>query len=233
MRRGVRLVCEECDYQGALFEPRQDTPQAAHSDASAPLPATDNTDDWHGYSHLCPQCVEPTQPASADSGAGADTSPVCPRCASPLLDFESAVAELAAASRSRMILELRAERAGYACVETLLGVARTLHAEVVEGTTSGAEAASKLNRELDHQLSTRGEFRWAPLADTTALAGLPAVLAGAPSMQRRIQLMDDRLCQAERHVASLERCVEDEAELPGVPCPRCHTAHLLHWPIWA
>ena len=37
---------------------------------------------------------------------------------------------------------------------------------------------------------------------------------------------------AERYIQQLEGSTEEEANLPGVPCPRCGVAHLVHWPFW-
>jgi hypothetical protein len=70
------------------------------------------------------------------------------------------------------------------------------------------------------------------LAATTPLAQLGEALAAAPDLAACETLLRYRLEQTRRHLGALQRCVEDEAALPGVPCPACGTGHLLHWPVW-
>lgn len=246
MGRGVRMACERCDYQAVLYE---ETPQA---DLAAPESAAVPTAGMLAASgsFLCPQCVEPvrmpsTTTSSSGSGPTADSrapsdeaeppsAPGCPRCGAPLLDFESAAVELAAASRSRTTLDLRAERDGRDQLILLLHRAAILDESVSAGTLSTADARSSLLDAAAEQTTAAAHVShpWAPLNDTTALAGLPAALATAPDLTVCLELMRDRLVQTDRHISSLEQCVDDEAELPGVPCPRCGTSHLLHWPIW-
>lgn len=235
MGRGVRLACETCDYQAALYE------HPAPSDPAAPAQGVLAA----SGSYLCPECVEPVRlpapaasspdstPASADRASS--PAPVCPRCATPLLDFETAAVELAAASRSRTALDLRSERDGRDQIVSLLARAITLDDAVSAGTLSATDARSSLLAAAAEQTAAAASAShpWAPLDDTTALAGLPAALAAASDRNGCIELMRDRLLQTDRHIASLEQCLEDEAELPGVPCPRCGTSHLLHWPIWS
>ena len=244
MVRGVRLVSEQCDYQADLYErvplgsePAEDAPgpgdPVSPHDGSVARSAAGV---WGSY--LCPECLEPVRlvrPPEPESGGEPAPEPRCPRCGAALLDFAAAARELAAASRSRTSLDLRAETAGVEQVETLLARATALGAEVAEGSLSMAEALAALRQTLAYQVeqSARVASPWAPLDETTALAGLAAALASAPDLAGCIKLMRDRLLQAERHIDSLEQCVTDEADLPGVPCPRCGTGHLLHWPIWS
>ncbi len=244
MVRGVRLVCEQCDYQADLYErvplggePAEDAPGPSDPVSPHDRPvARGAAGAWDSY--LCPECIEPVRlirPLEPESRGAPAPEPRCPRCGVPLLDFAAAARELAAASRSRTSLDLRAETAGVEQVETLLARATALGAEVAEGSLSMADALATLRQTLTHHIeqAARAASPWAPLDETTALAGLAAALASAPDLAGCIKLMRDRLLQAERHIDSLEQCVADEADLPGVPCPRCGTGHLLHWPIWS
>jgi hypothetical protein len=242
--RGIRLVCEQCDYQADLYEriplgsePAEDT--AGSGDPGSPHNGlVVRSAVGVSCSYLCPECREPVrliQPLKPASGGEPAPVPRCPRCDAPLLDFATAAGELAAVSRSRTTLDLRAETAGVEQVEILLARASTLGAEVAEGSLSMANALAALRQALTHQVEQAAQTAspWAPLDETTALAGLAAALAGAPDLAGCVKLMRNRLLQAERHLDSLEQCIADEADLPGVPCPRCGIGHLLHWPIWS
>lgn len=244
MARGVRLVCERCDYQADLYERvplggelAEDAPGSSGPVSPHDGPVVRGAAGAWG-SYLCPECLEPVRlmpPPEPESSGAPAPEPRCSRCGAPLLDFATAARELAAASRSRTSLDLRAETAGVEQVETLLARASALGAEVAEGSLSMGEALAALRQTLTQHVeqAARAASPWAPLDETMALAGLAAALASAPDLAGCVKLMRDRLLQAERHIDSLERCVADEADLPGVPCPRCGTGHLLHWPTWS
>ena len=227
MGRGVRLACAECDYRADLFE-RQSRPagQIAQDEGGDAATA------WSSY--LCPQCVEAVQlPWRGEDERAEEHTPSCPRCGAALLDFPTAARELADACHSRMMLDLRAEMAGRDHMETLLSRAEALADEVSLGTRSSAEVLADLRTSTASELSTAAARMSAlPVEDTTALAGLWAALVPAGDLDACVQLMRARLLQAERHILTLEECVREEEDLPGVPCPRCGTGQLLHWPIW-
>jgi hypothetical protein len=228
MERGVRLACERCDYQADLYAGAR--PEAGDLAATADTPAAPTPPGaWSAF--LCPECLEPI---AVSPPVAAAPAPTCPRCESPLLDFATAARELAAASHSRTTLDLRAERTGRDQAEALAEQACALDIAVAEGRLSMAEALATLRAALAERVAQAAGAvsPWAPLEETTALAGLPAALAAAPTLTACVQLLRARLLQAERHIESLEQCIADEAELPGVPCPRCGTGQLLHWPFW-
>jgi hypothetical protein len=171
----------------------------------------------------------------APSEPGAPDAPRCDRCGAALLDFAAATRELAEACRTRVGLDLRAEDAGRAVADALLTRAGALRDEVAAGACFTADALATLGAELAAALvraASDPRDALAPLAATTALAQLGEALSAAPDLAACDVLLRQRLEQARRHIASLELCVEDEATLPGVPCPACQTGHLLHWPIW-
>lgn len=229
------MACERCDYHADFYEQVSVVRDATGdpSRASGRSPVAEEAAVWRSF--LCPQCLEPMiLPDTEPPKPGAAPAHACLRCGATLLDFETAARELAEASRTRVALDLRAEIAGRDQVEALLARASSLGANVRDGVIAQAAAVEALHDTLMEQINRASgpEDRWAPLAETTALAGLSAALAAAPDLAACTRLIEDRLLQAERHISSLEECVVEEAELPGVPCPRCGTAHLLHWPIW-
>jgi hypothetical protein len=208
MGRGVRLACETCGYWADLFD------QAITGDAE---PSEKN--DGRLTSHLCPQCVEPVElPVGAEA--------ICARCGAGLLDFATAAEELAAAARTRAAFDLRSEVAGREQVERLFAYL---------GAWRGQEPASAvLVDALRGQAAEGAEAAsvWLPLANTTALAGLDGALTTATTADACASLLQARLAEADRAIGTLEHLMDEEADLPGVPCPRCGTGHLLHWPIW-
>jgi hypothetical protein len=178
-------------------------------------------------SYLCPQCVEP-----CDLPLG--TSAVCSRCSAPLLDFATAAEELAVAARTRVALDLRSEVAGRERLVRLLALLGTLRAQEQGGALTGRDVISTLVAAL-HQHVSAGAVpasTWLPLGDTAALGGLESALAGVASSAMCASLLSARLEEADRAIGTLEHQIDEEASLPGVPCPRCGTGQLLHWPIW-
>ena len=176
--------------------------------------------------------IAPREPDARDAP---DWAPRCARCDAPLLGYAAATRELAEACRTRVGLDLRAEAAGRATAEALLARGNALRDDVAAGTRYTTDALATLGAELADVLAhAAGDPRdaLAPLAATTALAQLGEALAAAPDLATCDTLLSHRLEQARRHIATLEQCVEDEAALPGVPCPACQTGHLLHWPVW-
>jgi hypothetical protein len=175
-------------------------------------------------------------PRERDTAEAPDlAAPRCTRCDAPLLDYTTATRELAEACRTRVALDLRAEAAGRATAEALLARVGALREEVAAGERSTTDALATLSADLAAALTravSDPRDALAPLAATTALAQLGEALAAAPDLAACETLLRYRLEQTRRHLAALQRCVEDEAALPGVPCPACGTGHLLHWPVW-
>jgi hypothetical protein len=220
MGRGLRLACEACDYWADLFEPG-----SVHESATVATGEQSHHDSASWSSYLCPQCVEPVELPGAALAE-------CPRCASPLLDFATAAEELAAVARTRAVFDLRSEIAGREHVVQLLSYVGTLRGQEV--ALPGGEAIAALVDVLHRHVSegAAAASAWLPLANTAALAGLDTALAAAPSTAACAMLLQARLAEADRAISTLEHLIDEEADLPGVPCPRCGTGHLLHWPIW-
>ncbi|HEY7984788.1 MAG TPA: hypothetical protein VID73_11505 [Ktedonobacterales bacterium] len=180
---------------------------------------------------------ERVAPRAADTPAETPPPPAphCATCGATLLSYAAATRELAAASRTRVGLDLRAETAGRSAAAALLARVSDLRAAVAAGERHTTDALAALHTELAIWLARAAadpRDARAPLAATTALAQLDEALAAAPDLATCDTLLAQRIEQARRHIAALEQCVEDEAALPGVPCPACQTGHLLHWPIW-
>jgi hypothetical protein len=179
--------------------------------------------------------IAPRERDTSEASHQAAPAPRCARCDTPLLNFAAATRELAEACRTRAGLDLRAEAAGRAMAEALLARVDTLREEVAAGERSTTDALAALGADLAAALARAASDprdALAPLAATTALAQLGEALAAAPDLAACGPLLQQRLEQTRRHLGALERCVEDEAALPGVPCPSCGTGHLLHWPVW-
>lgn len=232
MGRGVRMACEACDFWADLFEQTPAHARATLTTAGltgAPARAEDAASHeaaaWSSY--LCPRCVEPV-----DLPAGAPA--VCPRCASPLLDFAAAAEELAAAARTRVAFDLRSEVAGREQAVRLLSELGTLRTQEQSSALSGPDVIATLIDTLHRRITEDAGTAsiWLPLGSTAALAGLDTALAAAPSTAVCATLLSARLEEADRAIGTLEHQMDEEASLPGVPCPRCGTGHLLHWPIW-
>jgi hypothetical protein len=138
---------------------------------------------------------------------------------------------LAAVARTRAAFDLRSEVAGREHVVRLLSSLGTLRGP---GMLPEREAIAALVDVLHRHVSegAAAASAWLPLANTAALAGLDTALAAAPSTAACASLLQARLAEADRVVGTLEHLIDEEADLPGVPCPRCGTGHLLHWPIW-
>lgn len=213
------MACEACGYWADLFEQRP-----AHERATAGVASAEQEHEaWSSY--LCPQCVEPVE---LQHGASA----VCPRCAATLLDFDAAAEELAAAARTRAAFDLRSELAGREHLVRLLSYVGTLRSQ--ESALSGPEAGAALVDLLHVQVTEEAgaASAWLPLTQTAALAGLDDALTHAPTTAVCTAVLRARLEEADRAIGTLEHLMDEEADLPGVPCPRCGTGHLLHWPIW-
>ena len=223
MDRGVRLACEACGYWADVFE------QTRPVEAVSPIGVTGSPEhagaSWTSY--LCPQCVVPLELPQAAAA-------VCPQCASPLLDYAAAAEALAMAARTRAAFDLQSERVGREQVVHLIAYAGSLKHLGGAGRLPEPEARAALLDLLRRQMSDGAAAAsvWLPLANTSALDGLERALAAAPTVAECATLLQARLEEADRAIGALEHLMDEEADLPGVPCPQCATGHLLHWPIW-
>jgi hypothetical protein len=146
----------------------------------------------------------------------------CPRCGASALTFEQARRELAEASHSRAWLDLQREEEAARSLEAALGDIPQLHASLGAGDMTTLEVLEALALRL-----TSAE------ADaTSALDGIGPLLENAFDLDGAAQILRMRLRESQGHVTGLQLRTEDEAYLPGVPCPTCQTGHLVHWPLW-
>ncbi|HLZ22064.1 MAG TPA: hypothetical protein VKQ30_08075 [Ktedonobacterales bacterium] len=220
MGRGIGLGCEQCDFSALLYE-RQ--PFALDTTGQPYVLASEAAGAHAGYwtDGLCGTCrlpVRVTENLVIADGAAM----ICPRCGATALTFEQALRELAEASHSRVWLDLHREQEAAGRLEMALSDVPHLRESVATGEATTMETLDALAVDL----ASRG-------ANTTsALDGIGALLENALDLDAAVQLLQARLRECEGHIAGLRICAEDEAQLPGVPCPQCQTGHLIHWPVW-
>ena len=232
MGRGIRLACEQCDFSAEVVE-RAPFVVDASGDARA-LPAESGAaPDGYWSDWLCGECRLPvrlsTTEREAPAGASADPAPRCPTCGTGLLAFDEAARELAEASHSRVWRDLAIEREGAARVRIALGAVAGLDEQrsLGEYTTQGA-----LDALAAKAVPRDDALRAAELASSVALGGLDTLIENAADLVSAQRLLAEREEMSRRHIGILEGWCANEAELPGVPCPRCGTGQLVHWPVW-
>lgn len=247
MGRGLRLACEACDFDATL---RERVALDAASEPGAIEMAGEMTgivageaSVWSVWSDwLCGVCRLPVRVAADEAlerlalEAAADDArlPRCPRCGAPLLSFEIAQRELAAASRSRLWLDLAAERLALGMLQDALEATTRLRAALARGDCTTGEALADLARHVTAEAAAGNDngTRATLLAHTAALADLDAEIAEAADLGVAARLLRTREQVAERYIQQLEGSTEEEVNLPGVPCPHCGVGHLVHWPFW-
>lgn len=228
MGRGLELACEQCDYSARLVEripfARDDDGKAHVVDATHPTPVG-YWSDW-----LCGQCLLPVrlEDATADGPV-----PTCPHCGAELLSFETALRELAEASHSRALLDLRHEQEAHQRLSTMLAEAPRLRTDIDVGTYTTQEALEQLAKQVlvAEPLEENGG---SPPEPTRAfsLDNLSNLMENAFDLDDATRILRDRLRNSDLYMADLKLFVDDESSLPGVPCPRCGTGQLVHWPFW-
>jgi hypothetical protein len=147
------------------------------------------------------------------------------------MSFESALRELAEACHSRAWVDLAVEREARKRLQGAIEHAKALAADIERGMTTTSEALDELARQVRPEAETRFPAR-TPLADTHTLEGLGTEVENAANVEQAAQTLEARRWSSQKYYWELESCVEEEAGLPGVPCPQCGTGHLVHWPIW-
>jgi hypothetical protein len=228
MGRGLELACEQCDFSERLLER---IPFARDDDGNAyPLDATHSTPAGYWSDWLCGQCV---LPARLEDTAADGPTPVCPQCGTELLSFDTALRELAEASHSRAVLDLRIEQEAHQRLSTMLAEAPRLRTELDSGVYTTQEALE--------QLASRVTAA-APDAESVALTSEPSrsfsldnlgsLMENAFDLDDATRILRDRLRHSDLYMTDLKLFVENESSLPGVPCPRCGTGQLVHWPFW-
>lgn len=222
MGRGVGLGCERCDFSATLYECQPFALDASGQPYALPsegvgAPAGYWTDGLCGTCRMPVRVIRASPDALPVAGEGAR----CSQCGEPALTFEQAARELAEACHSRAWLDLRHEEVAVRCLETALGTVSRLRAAVTIGETTTLDALDELARELVP-----------PANPTVALEDIGPLLENALDLDAAAQILRLRLQEGQGHIASLQMCADDEAQLPGVPCPQCQTGHLIHWPVW-
>ena len=156
-------------------------------------------------------------------------------CGEPLLPFAVALSELAEASRSRVWLDLAAERVALDRLEHAARRLVDLADERAAGELTTQAALDALVGELHAAAPGIGSPAGRPapdMATTAALSGLDHAVENAADLDHAARLVVDRIGASRKHLGILEKWCAEEAELPGVPCPKCQTGQLLHWPTW-
>lgn len=233
MGRGLRLACESCDFSAELAER---APYIVTGDGE-PQPAPEELQaqpDGYWSDWLCGDCrlpqrevvPEDAQPDPNPNGKPEGAAPRCAHCGGELMPFATALRELAEASHSRVWLDLAAEREARAVVERADAALPGLQAAWERGDATTQMTLDELAALLSPAPGAHD------LGATTALAGLAQLVENAPDVYRVGDLLANRLVLSERHIRTLENWCNEEALLPGVPCPKCGTGQLVHWPVW-
>lgn len=233
MARGIGLACERCDFAGALYER---VPFATDGSGEPRAIAADDPQPAAGYwtDGLCGACRLPVR--AIHWGDADDEPPArCPRCGAEPLAFEVAVRALATACHSRVWLDYVQEQALAQRIESALDDVPSLGDAIVRGDTTTLEALDT----LAERVATHGERAQddaesgAEPTEIPTLTGLRPLITNAHDLEAAARVLRERLQESEAHSAALRLCIEDEAYLPGVPCPKCEQGHLVHWPLWS
>ena len=221
MGRGIGLGCEQCDFTATLYE-HQPFVLDASGQAHALVSADTGAPAGYWSDSLCGACRLPIRVTlSGSETEQVAAAPTCSRCGAPALTFEQATRELAAASHSRAWLDLHREQQAGHRLEAALSALPQLRTGIEAGDMTTPEALDALAARL------------VPIGSATvALDGIGALLENALDLDAGAQILRARLEASQHHVDALQLVAEDEAYLPGVPCPQCETGHLIHWPMW-
>ncbi|MGH2514169.1 MAG: hypothetical protein ACRDHP_00790 [Ktedonobacterales bacterium] len=221
MGRGIGLGCEQCDFAAMLYE-RQPFALDAAGAAYALAPGAVAPLAGYWADGLCGTCRLPVRAVRPLPAALEDETPgVCPRCGAQALTFAQALRELSEASHSRAWLDLYREQEAAGRLEAALGDLPRLRVALGVGDMTTPEALDALAAGLAATGNT-----------ASALDGVGVLLENALDLDGAAQILQARLRESQGHINGLQLCAEDEAYLPGVPCPQCQTGHLIHWPVW-
>lgn len=228
MGRGLELACEQCDFSERLLERipfARDDAGAAH-----PLDTAHSTPAGYWSDWLCGQCLLTVR---LEDTAADGPAPMCPHCGAELLSFATALRELAEASHSRALLDLRIEQEAHQRLSTMLAEAPRLRTELESGIYTTQEALEQLAQRV--AVATPVAEGVAPPSEPTrsfSLDNLDHLMENAFDLDDAARILRDRLRHSDLYMTDLKLFVEDESSLPGVPCPRCGTGQLVHWPFW-
>ncbi len=230
MDRGLQLACEQCDFSATLYER---IPFVVDADGLQKAMSTTRTP-LAGYwtDSLCGECRLPVRVAQwiARMPQGTVDVPMCPRCGAELIPFEGALRALAEACHSRAWIDLAAEREARSRIEAAIERSHVLAADIEQGETTTLEALDELARRVSPEGESEGSGK--TLDGTHTLDGLGSLVEQSATLDQATSTLEARLHTSEMYLRGLETCVEDEAQLPGVPCPQCGSGHLVHWPVW-
>lgn len=232
MARGIGLACERCDFAAVLYEHAPFT--LAGSGTPTAITSNDfRAEDGYWTDGLCGTCRLPVRAIHQHNVA--DEAPAqCPRCGSEPLSFDVAMRELAAACHSRVWMDYEVEQALAQRLEAALGDMPQLSDAISSGDMTTLEALDSLAERVaaGAEPEQDGSRSPAPMPVPT-LAGLRTQIENAQDLAAAARVLRERQRQSEAHSAALRLCIEDEAYLPGVPCPNCEQGHLVHWPLWS
>ncbi len=228
MGRGLELACEQCDFREQLLER---VPFARDADGSAhPLDTTHPTPAGYWSDWLCGQCLLPVR---LEDTAVDGPAPTCPQCNTELLSFEIALRELAEASHSRAVLDLRIEQEAHQRLNMLLAEAPRLRLDLESGVYTTQEALEQLARQVTVAAPTEeSALSGSEPRSSFNLENLSNIVENAVDLDDATRILRDRLRTTDLYMADLKLFVDDESSLPGVPCPHCGTGQLVHWPVW-
>lgn len=233
MARGIGLACERCDFAGALYER---IPFATDGSGEPCAIAADDPQPAAGYwtDGLCGACRLPVR-ATHWGGADDEKPARCPRCGAEPLAFEVAMRALAAACHSRVWLDYEQEQALAQRIEAALSEIPPLNDAIARGDATTLEALDALAERVATQSDTAQDEAESGAAPTEipSLTGLRPLIENAQDLAAAARVLRERLQESEAHSGALRLCIEDEAYLPGVPCPQCEQGHLVHWPLWS
>ncbi|HEX8034772.1 MAG TPA: hypothetical protein VF510_13035, partial [Ktedonobacterales bacterium] len=211
MGRGLELACEQCDFSERLLER---IPFARDDDGNAhPLDVTHPTPAGYWSDWLCGQCLLPTrlEDTAADSPA-----PVCPHCGTELLSFDTALRELAEASHSRAVLDLRIEQEAHQRLSTMLAEAPRLRTELESGVYTTQEALEQLAGQITVAALNAEDV--APTSEPSrsfSLDNLGNLMDNAFDLDDATRILRDRLRHSDLYMTDLKLFVESESSLPG------------------
>lgn len=237
--RGLQLACERCDFSALLHERAPFGPADVESTVAAPSAMTSREGYWQD--ELCGECRLPVRLAhyltdGAVSGVESQPHGRCPRCGGETMSFDVAMRELAEACHSRVEIDLRDELQARERIQRAIELSTQLMGAIIAGDTTTLAAIELLSRSLSDAESEVGPARKGPLAPdlaaTHTLGGLDEEIENAATLENARDVLRVRLNDSAGYIRGLEGCVQDEAFLPGVPCPQCETGRLIHWPIW-
>ena len=230
MSRAIQLGCESCDFEATLY---QHEPVSADENGQIRTLDADSREAPVGYwiGGLCGSCRLPVHVfAGIGDLPGEKRRIVCDHCGEPCLDFDDAATELAAASHSRAWRDEDDESAVAVALQVVLDCIPALSRDLAAGDITVQEALGELAAPFSEP--TRGRDRTGIRATAESLHGLSAELVAAHDLATAEAILRQHLKTSQNAIRHLRTVISGEVFLPGVPCPKCQTGQLVHWPVW-